>query len=231
MADQDFPGVVVNGRRRSLWFAPPKISFGPDTLAAFEEKAGAPYLEILEAVLHVDNPEVEPGDIGALMKSKKKAGDAESTAQGMLFYLANLITTRSRAEAVQAPLTSSMVTHWRKKYEFFDATVNDFEEEMADIAEQELYNRAVHGVDSPMVVNGNIEYVVKKSDDLLKYFLTHNRPKRYSQKTESIVKQKTELSGPDGGPVEMTVDRAALKNMSDEDLLKLEELLTKGVGG
>lgn len=230
MATDDFPHVMDRGRRRSLRFAVPKISFGPDTLASYEATAGVSYVELLEHVLAVDLPEETPEGIHALVKSIKKTDKAVATAQGMLFYLANLETAKSRVDAIQPPLSSSMVTHWRMKYEFFDATVNDFEEEMSDIAEQELYNRAVHGSDSPMVVNGNVEYVVKKSDDLLKYYLTHNRPKRYSQKTESVVKQKTELSGPDGGPVAMIVDRTALKNMSDEDLAKLEELLSKSVG-
>lgn len=226
---ENFPQVVDGTRRRSLRFVVPRISFGPDTLAAYEATAGVSYGDILENVLIVDRPEMSPEDIGSLMKSIKKTDRAVTTAQGMLFYLANLETKKSRIDAVQPPLSHSMVTHWRIKYEFFDATVNDFEEEMSDIAEQELYNRAVYGSDSPMVINGNVEYVVKKSDDLLKYFLTHNRPKRYSQRSEAIVKQTTEVSGPGGGPVSLSVDRKYLKNISDDELAALEELLSKGM--
>lgn len=211
----DFPRVVGDGYSRSLRFTTPKISFAPDTIAFHEERAGVPYLLILEHVVE-----------GSDERQPKRV--SESTAQGMLFYLSNLWGNRSKIGAIQPPINSSMVTYWRRRYAFFDDTCADFEEELADGAEQELYERAVLGQAQPVVINGAVEYIDKKSDDLLKYFLTHNRPKRYSQKTESKVTQKTELSGPNGGPLAV-VDRSSLRGLSDEELAKLEQLLSKGV--
>ena len=217
------PHVLRNGKRVSLRFALPKIAFSEATIAAYEEQCSISYLMVLEQVLNVDNiPEGETAAEKAL--AKKKMERAESTAQGMLFYLANLWSSRSRVGAVRPPINSSMVTWWRRNYPFFDETVADFEEELSDAAEEELYSRAVLGVETPLVINGAVEYVTKKSDDLLKYFLTHNRPKRYSQKIETKVEQKTELSG----GVRLGVDRSSLAHLSDEELDALEALLLKG---
>lgn len=221
MSDDGFPRVEAGTHTRSLRFSIPRIKFSPETLAAYEEGAGVSHASILERLYEIEPPE---GPNAKQIRQK-----LESVAQGMLFYLANLWRERSRVGAVQPPLSHSMITHWRRKYPFFDDTCADFEEEMSDIAEDELFARAVVGVDCPVVVNGQVEWVVKKSDDLLKYYLTHNRPKRYSQKTEATVRQKTELSGPNGGPISL-IDRTQLKGLSDGELAAMEEMLLKGVG-
>lgn len=232
MEEGNFPGVIGQGVRRSLRFAVPKINFSPDTLAVYEEQAGVPYLSVLEQVRAQDEASIDGSDAAEVQKAIKAlraSRKSESTAQGMLFYLANLWQKRSRVGAIQPPVSSSMVTWWRRAYPFFDETVADFEEELSDAAEDELYQRAVLGVDQEVIVNGQREFLNKKSDDLLKYYLTHNRPKRYSQRSESVVKQKTEMTGAGGGPL-VVAELSSLRGLTDDELGKMEELLKKGLG-
>lgn len=221
----DFPRVVTDGRSLPLRFSLPAIKFGPDTIVAYEQGCGIPYLEILSAVLEIDEPNHEDGSksLSERLKQGRVNKKAESTAQGMLFYLYNLFSLRSRIGAIQPPINSSMVVWWRKKYPFFDDTVNEFEHELCDAAEDELYQRAVLGTDAPVVVNGQIEYVTKKSDDLLKFYLTHNRPRRYSQKTE--VKASVDMEA--NVKAAITLDRSAFAHMSDDELAAMEEALNR----
>ena len=211
---KDFPKLDDGDRRISLRFSLPKISFGAETIRAYEESVGIPYLSILENVLAAEGLSVEPGRSVPIKYT--------STAQGMLFYLAKLWETRSHAQATQAPINSSMVVHWRRRYPFFDETVFDFESEMADSAEEELYSRAVLGADSPVVVNGAIQYVTKKSDDLLKFYLTHNRPKRYGVKSEVTAKVDANVKA------DVTLGRGAFAHLSDNELAAIEEMLNRG---
>jgi len=219
----DFPKVKDGNRSYSLRFSLPSLKFGKDTIAAYEAECGVPYLSLLEAVLTQDNPG-EASDIQDLIKKNKICTKAESAAQGMLFYLYRLYTTRSRVGAVTPPINTSMVVWWRKKYEFFDELVNEFEHEMCDAAEDELYLRAVVGTETPVVVNGQVEYVIKKSDDLLKFYLTHNKPKRYSQKTE--VKSSVNVDA--NIKADVTLGRSAFAHLSDEELAAMEEMLNRG---
>lgn len=69
------------------------------------------------------------------------------------------------------------------------------EEAATDILEDEARRRAVDGDEEPVgfYMGESSEYVIKRSDTLLKFLLEGRRKK--------IFGRRTELTGPDGGPI------------------------------
>lgn len=74
-----------------------------------------------------------------------------------------------------------------------------------DLLEGEAVRRAREGVTEPMVSNGKVvAHVQKYSDNLLMFLLKARLPKVYREN------MAMELSGKDGGPIEVTDARAKL---------------------
>lgn len=72
------------------------------------------------------------------------------------------------------------------------------QEAVADKLEKEAMRRAHDGVKEPVYYQGErVGYVRKYSDQLMGLLLRGHRPKRY--------RDRTEISGPDGGPIETSV--------------------------
>lgn len=97
----------------------------------------------------------------------------------------------------------------------FASAVEEAKAAAAERLEGEAYRRAVIGVEEPVFFEGRrVDTVRKYSDSLLAKLLEANDP-RYSSRLK--------LTGEKGGPVEIKHD---LGKLSDEDLEKLEALLT-----
>jgi hypothetical protein len=119
-------------------------------------------------------------------------------------------------------LRRDMIKRELARNEQFTAAVEEAKATAAERLEGEAYRRAVLGVEEPVFFEGRrVDTVRKYSDNLLSKLLEANDP-RYSSRLK--------LTGEKGGPVEIKHD---LTNLSDDDLEKLEALLTAtrpGVG-
>lgn len=178
-----FPSVIKdNGNRVSLRFKRPIFNLDIATVTMYECETGISYLDTFEHVLgcDLDDCNFDPAVLEADIILSRKEDRARSTAHGMLLLLYRFISTKSRAQACAPPLSHSLMVSWRNRYPNFDETMADIEGSLCDIAEEELYERAVNGTDHFMVVDKELVTVTKKSDELLKFYLTHNRPKRYN---------------------------------------------------
>jgi hypothetical protein len=145
----------------------------------------------------------------SLLYSKKIAAD-------MLAFLIEYQDTcqiTQAAEAIKA--TARTIRMWKSMYPMFAELCGDLQESMVDVAEDELYRRAVVGEDTNIYHQGAVVDVVKKkSDDLLKYLLNANRAK-FKNKSEVA------MTGANGGPIQIeeTVNMEQLREKLFERLL------------
>lgn len=132
-------------------------------------------------------------------------------------FLDALANTGVVAEACRlVGVSRSAVTGRCKTDADFAAAFDDAMEQALDLAEQELWKRAVHGYDEPVIYKGQISREVrmehdeltdemvpvrgkmvtvrKKSDDLLKFLLSGRR--------KNVFASRTELTGADGKPLD-----------------------------
>lgn len=128
---------------------------------------------------------VRPGPIG------NKAQQAAVRKTFLEAYAETGIITRA-CEA--AGITRRTHYDWLEEEEYAAAFLQA-EEEAADILEEEARRRAVDGVEEPVGFYQGVSTtnVQRYSDTLLKFMLEGKR--------RSIFGRRTELSGPDGGPV------------------------------
>lgn len=121
------------------------------------------------------------------------------------FAACGVITTAARA----ANTTRPTVANWRKNDPDFAAAFLEAEEEAADYLEQEATRRAVEGVTrQKMLGSGENALLVEEttySDPLLMFLLKARRPDRFADRS------KSEISGPDGKPIQTTDTSTALR--------------------
>jgi hypothetical protein len=131
-------------------------------------------------------------------------------------YLKVLSQTGNHVMACEITgLRRDMIKRELARNEQFAAAVEEAKATAAERLEGEAYRRAVLGVEEPVFFEGRrVDTVRKYSDNLLSKLLEANDP-RYSSRLK--------LTGEKGGPVEIKHD---LTNLSDDDLEKLEALLT-----
>ncbi len=110
--------------------------------------------------------------------------------------------------------------NWMKDDEEYRDLFRFAEEAAADVLEEEARRRAVDGDEEPVGFYQGAPgaYVTKRSDGLLKFLLEGRRRR--------IFGSKTELSGPEGGPIktEQTLD---LSLLSTETLKRIKADLDK----
>ena len=88
------------------------------------------------------------------------------------------------------------------------------QEEAAQVLEDEAVRRAYEGNLEPVFYEGEaVEYILKYSDALLMFLLRGLKAKRYNT-------QRTELSGPDNGPIPLSNDLLALADLFTPDELR-----------
>ena len=131
-------------------------------------------------------------------------------------YLKVLSQTGNHVMACEITgLRRDMIKRELARNEQFAAAVEEAKATAAERLEGEAYRRAVLGVEEPVFFEGRrVDTVRKYSDNLLSKLLEANDP-RYSSRLK--------LTGEKGGPVEIKHD---LTNLSDDDLEKLEALLS-----
>lgn len=106
----------------------------------------------------------------------------------------------------------------RGKVPAFKKIWDEIYEESTDVLEDAAFNRAINGVDEPIYWQGDKVGTKKRySDSLLNTLLVGRRPDVYKTRVAS------ELSGPDGGPVQLnhTMD---LSKLTDDELAFLNRI-------
>lgn len=92
--------------------------------------------------------------------------------------------------------------------------------EYCDLLEAEAHRRGVQGVREPVYYQGKVVgHIRRYSDTLLLAKLNANMPEKYGR-------NRTEVSGPGGGPIQVA-QKPDLSQLSDEELVSLESILAK----
>lgn len=95
-----------------------------------------------------------------------------------------------------AGITRRQVYRWIESSEKFAAEFEDVKKEVIEQLEIEADRRAVAGVNKPVFYKGRkVSSIREYSDTLLMFRLKGLAPERY--------RERHEISGPDGGPVEI----------------------------
>lgn len=210
-----------------------RVQLSAEQLEQYEEELGlVTYHELLEHVTEVRSrpgethrhiPSIDP----ATEKKRSEHRDrySEKLAQAMLFFLWRFNQEGSVTRAADHQwLSYGAVNAWRKTFLLFDEVLSEMEEALVQAADDELYDRAVRGVDKPVISQGAVVFVKEKSNELLKFYMQASR-KKYA------AKQVTEVTGAGGGPVKsVSVDLSGLRGLSDEELDTLEKIMGKANG-
>ena len=209
-----------------------KVDLSPDQISEYEDDLGlVTYEELLAHVTEVRSrpsessrhiPSINP--YAEQRRAELKDGYSVKLAQAMLFFLWRFNQEGSISRAVNHPwLTYGAVSAWRRTFSLFDEVLTEMEETLVQAADDELYDRAVRGVDKPVISQGAVVFVKEKSNELLKFYLQASR-KKYAAKQE--VKQ--EVSGPGGGPIKSVgLELSNLRGLSDEELDALQAMMEK----
>lgn len=230
--DPEFSRPVASRGHHNKYRAA-RVSLSDEQIAQFEEDlAMVTYDELVE---HVREVRSRPGELSRHIpsinpytnKRRQELRDeySDKIAQAMLFFLWRFNQEGSITKAVDHPwLSYGAVRAWRRTFPLFDELVSELEETLVQAADDELYERAVHGVSKPVISQGAVIYVKEKSNELLKFYLQAHR-RKYA------AKQTTEITGPDGGPIRsVSVDLSNLRNLSDQELDMLQQLMEKASG-
>lgn len=126
------------------------------------------------------------------------ANRSKRTVRARENFLAVLRETCNVTEAASSiGIGRRTAYEWRTADPVFAAAWDEAEQMAADRLEREAWRRGVEGVDKPVVYKGEITDTFKEySDRMLELLLKAHRPERFREKVS------TELSGPDGGPVQ-----------------------------
>jgi hypothetical protein len=173
-----------------------KPAYGRLTLDAWGDQLGVSYDEL---VAHVDEMRNRDAVRAAnhqtphrsLLYSKKIAAD-------MLAFLVEYQDTCLLVQSAQTiKATARTVRQWQRSFPMFAELCGELQESITDVAEDELYKRAVIGEDTNVYHQGAVVDVIKeKSNDLLKFLLNANRHK-YRAKSEVV------MTGAAGGPIKV----------------------------
>jgi hypothetical protein len=212
------------------------VSLSEEQIAAYEDDLGVvTYHELLEHVMEVRSrvtethrhiPPINP--YTEQDKAKHRDAYSEKLAQAMLFLLWRFNQEGALSRACDHEwLSYGAVRAWRKTFPLFDDILTEMEETLVQAADDELYERAVRGVDKPVISQGAVMFVKTKSDELLKFYLQNNR-KKYAAKQEV----KTEVTGANGGPIKSVgLELSNLRDLTDDELDALEKIMEKANGG
>lgn len=188
-----------------------------------DEWAGRLHVSYDELVAHVDEvrnrdavrPAASQTPQRSLMYSKKIAADMLAF---LVEYQESCMVTQA-ANAIKS--TARTIRMWRSTYPLFAELCGDLHESMVDAAEDELYMRAVIGIDTNIYHQGvAVDVVKKKSDDLLRFLLNGNRSKFRS-------KSEVAMTGANGGPLDVRAD-VNIESLREK---LFGRLLTKTIAG
>lgn len=173
------------------------------------------------------------------------------TPQQISIFLAHLRTNGLEASAAEAAGVSlRRVKHYMRSDDDFADAVEDAMERAIDRDEAEARRRAVEGVDEPVIYQGGVTYLYEDVVDeegnqvcdpdtgipLRRPLLDENgnhkilTVKKYSDtllaqrlkgRRRRVYGDKTEVSGPNGGPVEVFVRQFALPDQQRGDVIDI----------
>lgn len=113
-----------------------------------------------------------------------RQSDTRSDVQKQAEFFAAYMEDQSIERAAKkANIGVSLINRWRAFDEAFAESFKEIIAQMILAAEEELFRRAVKGVDRPVFQGGvQVGTVKDYSDQLLMFFLKANRPKKYREK-------------------------------------------------
>lgn len=107
--------------------------------------------------------------------------------------------------------------HKNKKGRFYQKFL-DAQEQILNELEAEAYRRAVDGVEEPVFYKGEeCGTITRYSDQLLGLLLRANNPDKYNQSKSSV-----EVSGKDGGPIEVSHARSKLLDIINSTTIDVQ---------
>lgn len=124
------------------------------------------------------------------------------TSKAKKKFLEIISRTGNISEAARQTRTARRTHYnWMDSDPEYAKAFNEAMEDAADNLELEARRRAVDGVEEPVYYKGEVcGTVTKYSDSLLMFLLKGAKPDKYADR------QKTEMSGTDGGPIKVSVD-------------------------
>lgn len=126
-----------------------------------------------------------------------RRGRAAAQRKAFLAALSEGLTVSGAARC--AGVARGTLYYWREEDPEFAADWKSAEEAGADALEDEALRRAVSGLVEPVFYGGKeVGEVRKYSDSLLVFLLKARRPDKYRDRVS------TEVSGPHGGPIELS---------------------------
>lgn len=181
--------------------------------------------EIVSREAHPERPIAKPGEpapVNAIPQVELYQGDRLDPAfPKKRAFLTAYVRAGTLAHAAEAAgVTPRAHYHWLETdpsyVDAYRAAINV----AADTLESEAISRARDGWDEPVYQNGKlVGYVRKKSDTLLIFLLKGRRP--------SVFRERYEVTGKDGGPIQMQPVMAKLEELSTEDLERLRSIAAK----
>lgn len=126
-------------------------------------------------------------------------GDEAAVALRKSKFLAAFIKVGTVSGAARkAGIGSSTHNAWLESDADYAIAFKEVFEAAVDSAEEALRSRGIHGVRKPVFYQGEqVATVVEYSDSNLQFYLRGRR--------SSVYRDKTEISGPDGGPIAMAI--------------------------
>lgn len=191
-----------------------KSPYGRLTLDEWATQLGVSYDEL---VAHVDDFRNRDAIRGANHQTPHRSLlYSKLIAAKMLAFLVEYQDTGLVTQsAATIKSTARTIRQWRNSFPMFAELCGDLQESMVDVAEDELYKRAIVGEDVNVYHQGQVVDTIKeKSNDLLKYLLNANRHKFRA-------KSEVAMTGAGGGPiqVEELVNVDALRDKLFERIL------------
>lgn len=105
-----------------------------------------------------------------------------------------------RMTVEKTKITAASHYYWMEHSSNYKAAYSSVKDMVADTLEDAAFERAVHGVDEPVFYKDEkIADVKKFSDTLTIFLLKGNKPEKYN-------KDRHEHSGPNGGPIPLSIE-------------------------
>jgi hypothetical protein len=167
-----------------------------------------------EKPIHVKGMTINPDKIFAPAKTTRKM-----TKTRMRLFLEALAETGIIAHAAKkVNVDTSTINRYRHKYPEFDAAIEEIKADTIDLMEAEAIRRGVHGWEEDVFFQGEkTGHTIRRySDKMLEMVLRANVDK-YANKSS------VEVSGPNGGPVQISETKSKLLQLLQVDSSEVEE--------
>jgi hypothetical protein len=170
----------------------------------------------------------------AIRTSRRRNGQHMSAEERKVaqeeFLKAFAMTANVRAACMKAGIDRSTVYRWQEHDTEFGLKFRQASEDANDVIRAELFRRAIQGTEKPVVSMGKAVYVETEdgrkkplmervySDNLLSLLAKARMP-------EFRERQRVEMSGPDGEPIQMHQQQMDLSMLTDDQLAQFKQWL------